>query len=234
MRDTTPPVMLFAAGFGTRMRDLTKGQPKPLVPVAGKALIDHALDLVDDVGAPRVVANLHYLSDMLEHHLRGSGVYTVREEPDILETGGGLRNALPLLKSDTVVTMNTDAIWAGPNPVQILLEKWDPEKMDALLISIPIDHVHGRTSDGDFSLVDDGQLRRGPDMTHNVVYGGVQILKTQGLHAIAETSFSLNLLWNQMAQAGRLFGAHYPGDWCDVGSPEGVLEAEAMLARAHV
>ncbi len=226
--------MLFAAGFGTRMRDLTKGQPKPLVPVAGKALIDHTLDLVDQVAPPRVVANLHYLPDMLERHLMGSDVHTIREEPDILETGGGLRNALPLLKSDIVITMNTDAIWAGPNPVQILLEKWNPEKMDALLISVPLNQVHGRTSAGDFDLADDGQLRRGPGVTHDVVYGGVQILKTQGLQDIAETSFSLNLLWNQMAQTGRLFGARYPGDWCDVGTPEGVLEAEAMLARGHV
>ena len=122
------PVLLFAAGFGTRMKHLTKDRPKPMVTVAGRPLIDHALALAQDISPPTVVANLHYKPETLKAHLIPLGVKTILEEPDILETGGGLRNALPLLGAGPVITMNTDAIWRGPNPLWLLLDAWDPER----------------------------------------------------------------------------------------------------------
>lgn len=222
--------MLFAAGFGTRMGALTAHQPKPLIPVAGRPLIDHALALANDVRANPIIANVHYLPNMLEAYLDNSAVQTIREEPDILDTGGGLRNALPLLGRDTVVTLNSDAVWSGPNPVAMLQDAWEPERMDALLICVPMAQVHGRLSGGDFDIDQNGHLHRGG----STVYGGVQILKTALLHEVAETAFSLNVVWNMMAENNRLFGLRYPGHWCDVGHPGGIAEAEQMLADTRV
>ncbi|GAB4549519.1 MAG: nucleotidyltransferase family protein [Ruegeria sp.] len=219
-------VMLFAAGFGTRMRELTRTRPKPLIPVAGRPLIDHALDLTSAVRPRRVVANLHYLADQLADHLTPRGVLLSHEQPDILETGGGLRAALPLLGPGPVFTMNTDAIWSGPNPLELLQAAWDPARMDALLICVPIAQTIGHAGPGDFRIDPQGRLERGPGH----VYGGIQILKTDGLADIPEKSFSLNVLWDRMHRDGRLFGLQYPGRWCDVGRPEGIALAEEMLA----
>ena len=222
--------MLFAAGFGTRMGSLTAHQPKPMIPVAGRPLIDHALELAIEVGADPIVANVHYLPEMLEAHLGDTPVQIVREEPDILDTGGGLRNALPLLGRDTVVTLNSDAVWSGPNPIAMLQEAWQPEHMDALLICVPMAQVHGRLSGGDFDIDQTGHLHRG----ESTVYGGVQIIKTALLHDVEQDRFSLNVVWNLMAQEHRLFGLRYSGHWCDVGHPGGIVEAEQMLADTRV
>ncbi len=222
--------MIFAAGFGTRMKHLTQSQPKPMIPVAGKPLIDHALETAEAVKPPRVVINLHYLPHVLEAYLANRSVITLREEPDILETGGGLRNALPLLEGDPVLTLNPDAIWAGPNPLRLLLDTWNPEQMDALLICVPLARVHGRNGMGDFRIDQDGRLHRAGDM----VYGGAQIMKTDLLNKVEEHAFSLNVPWNMMAEQGRLFGLSYPGHWSDVGHPDGITIAENMLRDHHV
>ena len=222
--------MLFAAGFGTRMGELTTDRPKPMIEVAGKPLIDHALDLVEPLGLSRVVANLHYKPDLLISHLDGRDIEFSREAPEILETGGGLRHALPLLGSGPVFTMNTDAVWRGPNPLELLLEAWKPDRMDALLMCIPRENAVGHVGNGDFILSETGQISRGPGQ----IYGGVQIVNPSGLHDIEQTIFSLNLLWNQMGKAGRLFGLEYPGKWCDVGRPEGIAMAEALLEQSDV
>lgn len=217
--------MLFAAGFGTRMKHLTADQPKPMIKVAGRPLIDYALDLARDIGPPTIVANLHYRPEPLLAHLAANGVQTVLEEPDILETGGGLRNALPLLGQGPVITMNTDAIWRGPNPLRHLLDAWDPSKMDALLVGIPPAQALEHSGTGDFIIAPDGQLTRGA----GVIYGGVQIIKTDLLAAVAQDAFSLNLVWDKMLENNSLFGLTYPGKWCDVGHPDGITTAEALL-----
>ncbi len=226
MSQSPDAVMLFAAGFGTRMGALTKDRPKPLIEVAGRPMIDHALALVDAVQPSHVVANLHYHADQLRTHLAPKGILISHETPEILETGGGLRAALPLLGTGPVFTMNTDAIWAGPNPLSLLQEAWDPDRMDALLMCVPIGQTIGHAGEGDFTADADGRITRGPGL----VYGGVQILKTNELRHIPEQAFSLNLLWNQMHDRQRLFALEYPGRWCDVGRPEGIALAEGMLA----
>ncbi|MEP6064280.1 MAG: nucleotidyltransferase family protein [Paracoccaceae bacterium] len=229
MRYAQYPLMMFAAGFGTRMKHLTQDQPKPLVNVEGRPLIDHALDLAKGANCDPIAANLHYLADRLEHHLTGTGVTTITELPEILDTGGGLRNALPVLGDGPVMTLNPDAIWDGPNPLDMLRTAWRPDKMDALLICVPIAQTVGRMGTGDFDLNSDDQITRGTQF----VYGGAQIVKTDGLRDITETSFSLNILWDQLSAKDRLFGLRYPGRWCDVGTPEGVSLAEHMLRDAH-
>ncbi|HSG55144.1 MAG TPA: nucleotidyltransferase family protein [Paracoccaceae bacterium] len=230
MRDHPQAVMLFAAGFGTRMGALTADRPKPLVNVAGRALIDHALDLVADAGIPRKVANLHYRADMLERHLSGTDVLFSVEQPEILETGGGLRHAVPLLGDGPVFTLNTDAIWKGPNPLTLALQAWDPGRMDALLVCVSPDMAVGHTGTGDFVLDDTGRLSRGPGW----IYGGAQIIRTEGLNEIRDSAFSLNLLWDRMLERGRLFGFRYPGQWCDVGRPEGIALAERLIGQGDV
>ncbi|MBN9886012.1 nucleotidyltransferase family protein [Salipiger abyssi] len=218
-------LMLFAAGFGTRMGALTADRPKPLIEVAGKPLIDHALDLAEGYGKLRRVVNAHYRADQLEAHLAGRDIAVVREEPEILDTGGGLRAALPLLGQDPLFTLNTDAVWSGPNPLRLLAEAWDPARMDALLLCVPMARAVGRKTAGDFSMDGAGRLLRQGDL----VYPGAQILKTGGLADIPDRVFSLNRLWNVMHEEGRLFGLPYPGHWCDVGHPEGIRLAEEML-----
>ncbi len=220
-------VMLFAAGFGTRMGALTADRPKPLIEVAGKPLLDHALELT--AGLPTRVVNAHYRAEQVAAHLDRSGVVVSVEQPKILDTGGGLRHALPLLGPEPVFTLNTDAVWAGPNPLHLLAEAWDPARMDALLLCVPLTNAVGRKGAGDFTLEDDGQLRWKGDQ----VYTGAQILKTELLAEIPDDAFSLRLLWQRMGDQGRLYGTSYPGHWADVGHPEGILLAEEMLAR-HV
>lgn len=218
-------VMLFAAGFGTRMAPLTDDCPKPLIKVDGKPLIDHALDLVREISPHRIVANTHYLADQMADHLVPLGIDVSPEFPDILDTGGGLRKALPLLGNDPVFSMNTDAIWSGPNPLLMLNEAWDPDKMDGLLICVPIPQTIGHSGTGDFSMRETGQISRGPGW----VYGGVQIIKPDLLHDIPEDVFSMNRLWNMLLEKDTLFGLPYPGYWCDVGHPGGIKLAEDML-----
>lgn len=230
MPDNAFPVMLFAAGFGTRMKALTKDIPKPMIKVAGRPMIDHALGLARDAGVGPLVANLHYKPDVLRTYLEGRGVTCILEAPDILETGGGLHNALPVLGPDPVITMNTDAFWSGPNPLPMLMQAWQPGDMDALLMCVPSLRAIGREGPDDFTSDTDGRLTRGTGQ----VYGGVQIIKTDLLAQMEGGAFSLNRLWDQMLNKERLFGVTYPGYWCDVGHPEGIPLAESLLERQDV
>ena len=226
MTNKPEAAMLFAAGFGARMGALTKDRPKPLIEVSGRPLIDHALDLIDELRPIRVVANLHYRADQLTDHLAGYDVALSLEEPRILDTGGGLRAALPLLGAGPVFTLNSDAIWAGPNPLHLLRNHWNPDKMDALLMCIPVAQTLGHAGPGDFTQDNTGRITRGAGL----IYGGAQILKTDGLKDIKEDAFSLNVLWDQIQKQKRLFALSYPGRWCDVGRPEGIELAEGLIA----
>lgn len=225
--------MLYAAGFGTRMGPLTTGRPKPLIPVAGRALIDHALALADAAGVARVVVNTHYLADQIAAHLAqrlAAGGLALSHEPEILETGGGLRAAEGLLAADPVYTLNTDAVWTGPNALRTLAAGWDATRMDALLLVVPAARATGYRGAGDFALGADGRLARGPGVLPDVVYTGAQILSPRLLDGIEAQKFSTNLGWNIAAARGRLFGVLHPGGWCDVGRPESIPLAEALLA----
>ncbi|MDX8353225.1 nucleotidyltransferase family protein [Cognatiyoonia sp. IB215182] len=220
----TTPILLFAAGLGTRMGDLVKDRPKPMISVAGKALIDHALDLtmIPEVG--QRVVNVHYKADMLRSHLARRPVLISDETEELLETGGGLKKALPLLGEGPVLTLNTDAVWHGPNPIETILSAWRPE-MEALLLLVPKPQVHGHRGAGDFTMDDNGRLVRAPD----AVYPGLQMLRTNGLDAIQNKAFSMNVLWDQIARRGGLYGVNYTGQWCDVGQPSSIPIAESML-----
>ncbi len=217
------PLMIFAAGKGTRMAPLTDVTPKPLIPVAGRTLLDRALDLGRAAGVGQVVVNIHHLGGQIRDHIGAQAL--ISDESDLLlETGGGLRKALPLLGSGPVITMNPDVIWTGPNPISALLSAWD-NSMDALLMLVPIAHTHGRQGGGDFSLGPDNRLIRKGDL----VYGGAQIIRPDRLAEIADQVFSLNRLWDLMIAEGRAYGLIHPGEWCDVGRPDCIPLAEGLL-----
>ncbi|RYH04233.1 nucleotidyltransferase family protein [Salipiger sp. IMCC34102] len=222
------PALHFAAGRGTRMAPLTDDRPKPLVEVAGRALLDHALDLTDVPGiGPRVV-NAHYRGEMLHAHLAGRDI-AISDEATLLDTGGGLRHALPLLGPGPVLTLNTDAVWRGSNPVPRICDAFG-DGIEGLLLVLPKSRVHGHVGAGDFSMDPQGRLTRGRDL----VYTGLQILRTDRLADIPKEVFSLNLVWDRMIAAGTLHGLVWDGAWCDVGRPDTIPLAEALLDRAHV
>jgi MurNAc alpha-1-phosphate uridylyltransferase len=228
MRPTS--LMLFAAGFGRRMGHLTQTTPKPLIQVSGKALIRHALDLTEHLDFSAIVVNLHYLGQQIEGALADTAVQVSWELPDILETGGGLKKALPLLGADPVITLNTDAIWQDNTALQHLLAHWDAQTMDALLLLVPLDHAVGHTGNGDFLLDPTGRILRAKG-EGGFAYVGAQIIKTTLLAEINEQVFSLNLLWDKIIATQRAYGVVYPGIWCDVGSPEGLQLAQEYLDR---
>ncbi|MEL6839256.1 MAG: nucleotidyltransferase family protein [Pseudomonadota bacterium] len=218
------PILLFAAGLGTRMGALVRDQPKPLIKVAGKALIDHALAFTDIPEIGTKVVNVHYRADMMRAHICGSNIAISDETDALLETGGGLKKALPLLDGDPVLTMNTDAIWNGPNPIKTVLDAWSAE-MEALLLIVPKSRVLGHPGQGDFDIADDGRLRR----ARGSIYTGVQMIRTAGLQNIEQEAFSMNILWDQIVGRGGLYGVEYEGQWCDVGQPASIPLAESML-----
>ena len=226
---SNPPraLMLFAAGFGTRMGALTRHCPKPLLPVAGRPLIDRALDQTAGAGIETIVANLHYRADLLQAHLSPKGITCLTEAPDILDTGGGLRAALPHLGPGPVFTLNCDAVYQGPPVLRLLAEAWDPVRMDALLLTVPLSRSRARTKGGDFLIDSQSRLTRGD----GVAYVGAQIVKPDRLTEIPDKVFSVNRLWDLMIAEGRLMGLDYPGLWCDVGTPEGLATAERMIAH---
>lgn len=214
--------MFFCAGRGTRMLALTQDKPKPMIEVAGRPLIDHAIDAMR--GVERRFANLHYHPEALEKHLSSAGIGSIFES-DLLETGGGLKHALPQLNRDTVFTMNTDAVWSGPSPAQVLAQHWDPDQMDGLMLLIPKDRAIAHKGTGDFISAPDDRLTRGA----GDVYTGLQIIKTKYVGDIEQSHFSMNVAWETLLARGTLFGAEYTGRWCDVGYPEAIPLAETML-----
>lgn len=235
VRPEALPLMIMAAGLGRRMRPLTDDRPKPLVPVAGRPLIDHALDLALGAGAAPVVVNTHYHGHMLAAHLARRAdmqpVLRLSPEPRLLDTGGGLRAALPLLRADgaagPVMTLNSDYVWTGPNPLRLLIRQWHGAApgAEALLLLVPVARARGYRGSGDFALLPDGRLARGGPLA----YAGAQILLPGAVAAEADPVFSLNRVWDGMLARGTLYGLLHAGGWCEVGDPDAIPEAEAML-----
>lgn len=218
------PLFLFAAGLGTRMGALTADRPKPLIKVAGRSLLSHALALTEtpEVGARFI--NTHYRAEQLVAALP-PGITAVHE-PALLETGGGLKAALPLTGPGPAMTLNTDAIWTGANPLQELAAAWRDD-MDGLLLLAPADRATGHRGTGDF-LMQNNRLTRANGQPAPV-YLGAQILRAGRLAEIPDQVFSMNLLWDRLIAEGRLYGILHHGGWCDVGHPQAIPLAEALL-----
>jgi N-acetyl-alpha-D-muramate 1-phosphate uridylyltransferase len=229
--------MVLAAGLGTRMRPLTDTKPKPLVPVAGKPLLDHVLDKLAQAGVAIAVVNVHYLADQVEAHLaarRAPKIVISDERQKLLDTGGGVVRALPQLGHAPFFHVNSDTLWIDgvtPNLVR-LAQAFDPARMDALLLLASTAASIGYHGKGDFAMEADGSLRR---RTENevlpFVYAGVALLSPALFADTPSGAFSLNVLFDRAAATGRLAGLRLEGLWMHVGTPEAIAEAEAAIAR---
>ncbi len=222
--------MVFAAGFGTRLGDLVKDRPKPLIEVAGRPLIDHALEIVKTAGVEHCAVNLHYLADQLRAQLKDRpGLTLVHEFPDILDTGGGLLNAVDIVGEGAVFTLNSDTVFRGTNPLLQLKAFWNPTQMDALLLLSAPESAIGHTGHGDFTWSEDNRIRRCEKGENGYVYTGAQIIDTRCLSSVGKRVFSFNQVWNRLISDGRLAGVLYPGKIGDAGTPEGIRASETLL-----
>jgi N-acetyl-alpha-D-muramate 1-phosphate uridylyltransferase len=231
--------MVMAAGLGKRMRPLTATKPKPLIEVGGKPLLDHVLERLRAAGVEKVVVNVHYLADALEAHLasREHGLEVViSDERDLLmETGGGLVRAAPLIDSDPFLALNSDNLWIdGPaDTLKLLASQWDDTRMDALLLLVPLARALNHSGMGDFHMDRSGRLRR-RERSHVApfVFTGIQMISKRLLRDAPEGPFSTNLLWDRAIEEGRCFGAVHQGLWFDVGTPKSIPMTEAALENA--
>lgn len=220
--------MIFGAGLGTRMGALTKDRPKPLIEVAGRPLIEYALALARDAEIGRIVVNVHAHPNMMRDWLASEAPdVLISYEADLLETGGGLKRALPLLGDGPVLTLNSDMVWTGRNPLTRLISVWDAERMDGLLCLVPRADAPSHAGAGDFELSKDGRI---PQRGASFVYAGAGIIQPHTLDGF-EGRFSLNPVWDRIVAAGRLQGVIHGGPWVDVGRPTGIALAEAALAE---
>ena len=228
--------MVMAAGLGKRMRPLTATRPKPLVEVAGKALIDHALDRLRAAGIHKVVVNVHYLADALEAHLKARAsdfdLKISDERKLLLETGGGMIQAGPMIDADPFLVINSDNYWIdGPaDTLHLLASLWRDEQMDALLLVVPQARAGNHRGPGDFHMKADGRLtRRQKGKVAPFVFTGIQMISKRLLKDAPEGAFSTNILWDRAIAEGRCFGAVHQGLWFDVGNPGAIKATERAL-----
>jgi MurNAc alpha-1-phosphate uridylyltransferase len=226
--------MVLAAGLGVRMRPLTDDRPKPMVVLAGRTLLDWALDRIFRTGVRRVVVNTHYRAEVIHRHLTGRDGIVISYEAERLETGGGVRRALATFDGKPFFVVNSDAVWLdGSVPaLSRLAAAWDDTAMDALLLLQPVGMATGYHGSGDYHRAPDGRLsRRGADETAPYLFAGVQILHPRLFEGAPEGAFSLNILYDKAQAAGRLFGLEHDADWFHVGTPEDLARTEDILAR---
>lgn len=230
--------MVLAAGLGKRMRPITDRIPKPLVRIGGRTMLDHALDRLADAGVETAVVNVHHLADDVERHLERRTrprVVISDERGALLETGGGIRKALPLLGPDPFLVLNSDSLWIeGPESnIRRMVRSWQPERMDVLLLLAAAATSVGYDGLGDFSMDAAGRLRRRPEREVTpFVYAGVAIVKPELFAGSPEGAFSLNRLFDRAIEAERLYGLRLDGQWLHVGTPESIGIAEARIAAS--
>lgn len=227
--------MIMGAGHGTRMAPLTDDKPKPLVPFMGKPLIDHALARLAAAGVEEVVVNLHAHADLLEAHLTkitAPRIVLSDERQELLDTGGGVKKARSLLGDDPIITFNSDSVWIeGRRPTLTrMMDAWNPDAMDALLMIASAANTIGEVRRGDFTMEPDGRLMRREEQTvAPFMFAGVQIVNPTLFDEGPEGPFSTNLIWDRAIERGRLFGLRMEATWMHVGTPEDLADAERFL-----
>jgi MurNAc alpha-1-phosphate uridylyltransferase len=232
--------MVLAAGLGQRMRPLTLTLPKPLVRIGGRAMLDHALDRLDEAGIETAVVNVHHLAELVERHLQGRlrpNIVISDERALLLETGGGVKKALPLIGPAPFLALNSDSLWVEGKRSNIagLIAAWDAERMDLLLLLASRETSLGYEGRGDFAMDPDGLLRRREEgEVCPFVYAGVAILKPELFGRTPDGPFSLNLLFDRAIAAGRLHGLPLDGQWLHVGTPDSIPPAEERLAAGFL
>lgn len=231
--------MVLAAGLGLRMRPLTETTPKPLIAVAGRTLLDRAIDRFADAGVETVVVNVHHLADQVVAHLAGREAPRIEisdETGQLLETGGGIGKALPLLGPDPFFAANSDAVVLNGNTPALnrLAEQWNDDAMDGLLLLHSTVEAYGYDGRGDFHADPSGRLtRRGELDVVPYLFTGVQLLHPRLFAGAPEGPFSMNRLYDQALDAGRLYGVVHDGDWFHVGDAAGLAQAEAYMADPY-
>lgn len=231
--------VVLAAGLGTRLRPITDTMPKPLVPVAGKPMIDYGLDALADAGVSRAVVNVHHFADRMEAHLAAYprlDIIISDERAELMNSGGGLKKGLSLLSPGIAYVMNADLFWIGeapdaPTNLQKLAGFFDPERMDMALLCVPLERTTGHNGKRDFQLDQDGRLSRYVDGDNAVVYAGAIVLHSSLLDDAPDDAFNLNIYFDRAISKGRLFGLVMDGEWITVGTPDALPEAEAVIAR---
>jgi MurNAc alpha-1-phosphate uridylyltransferase len=227
--------IILAAGLGQRMRPLTDALPKPLISVAGKSMLERAFDHLQKAGVSHIVVNTHYLAHLIVEKVRTFRPHTLISYEDILlETGGGIKKALPLLGPDTFFALNGDSIWSGSESLNAMEKKWDKQKMDALLLLIPREKAHGYEGLGDFFMDPQGSLRR-PERGQYApyIYIGIQLLSPQLFQSVPSGPFSINLLWDKSLEKGRLYGEMHEGEWFHISTPQDLEKYEPIIAARH-
>ena len=229
--------MVMAAGLGKRMRPLTETRPKPLVEVAGKAMIDHCFEKLVEAGVGKAVVNVHYLADMMEAHLAALPypieIRVSDERAQLLETGGGLAQAKSMIDEENFFCINSDNLWTdGPtNSLHRLAQTWDDGRMDALLLLVPRNAAHNYQGTGDFHLDEENRIsRKRPDQQAPLIFSGIQLISKRLLRDAPEGPFSTNIFWERAIGEGRMFGIVHEGEWFEVGSPQAIAPTEAALA----
>jgi MurNAc alpha-1-phosphate uridylyltransferase len=226
---------VLAAGLGARMRPLTLNRPKPLVELCGKALIDHVLDRLAEAGVETAAVNVHHFADRLSRHLAGRHrprIVICDERDGLLDTGGGAANAMEAIGERPFFTANSDSVWIeGARPaLPRLAERFNPERMDCLMLLASVVTAVGYDGAGDFSMDETGLLeRRGEQPAVPFVYTGVAIVHPRLFDDAPEGAFSMNLLWDRALETGRLYGMRHDGVWMHVGTPDALADAEIAL-----
>lgn len=231
--------VVLAAGLGTRLKPITDTMPKPLVPVAGKPMIDYGLDALAEAGVTRAVVNVHHFADRMEAHLAAYPRLDITisdERAGLMNSGGGLKKGLALLDPGIVYVMNADLFWIGEKSgsltnLQRLAGYFDPEMMDMALLCVPLDHTTGHNGKKDFQLDADGRLARYVDGERPLVYAGAIVLHSALLDDAPDDAFNLNIYFDKAIEKGRLFGVVMDGEWITVGTPEALPLAEAVIER---
>jgi N-acetyl-alpha-D-muramate 1-phosphate uridylyltransferase len=232
--------MVLAAGLGTRMRPLTDTLPKPLVTVAGRALLDHVLDRLADAGVETAVVNVHHMAEQIERHLNGRTRPTIEisdERGELLDTGGGVVKALKRLGNEPFLHMNSDTLWIeGVTPnLPRLAAAFDPARMDILLLLASTTASIGYEGRGDFVMAPDGRLtRRAERQVAPFVYAGAAMLSPAPFADAPKGKFSLNTMFDRAIEAGRLYGQRLEGTWMHVGTPAAIEAAEAAISESVV
>ena len=234
-RKVIKTAMIMGAGLGTRMAPLTDTMPKPLVPFCGRPLIDHVLDRLVEAGVEKVVVNLHHFADKLEAHLaheKRVEIVFSDERDALLDTGGGVKKALPLLGPDPFFVFNSDSVWTDGmvSPLPAMASRWDSGKMDVLMMIASAVNTIGETRRGDFTMDPMGRLiRRQEGTVAPFMYAGVQILNPKLFEGAPDGAFSTNKMWDKAIEAGRLYGHRMDGVWMHLGTPGDIKAAEQFL-----
>ena len=235
---TIKQAMVLAAGLGTRMRPITDTIPKPLVKIAGKSMIDYALDALAEAGVERAVVNVHHHADQMEAHLRSYRrleILISDERDALMNNGGGLVKGFKLLSRDPVFVMNADLFWIGERPgeptnLERLAGFYDASRMDMAMLCVELEKTTGHNGKNDFSMAEDGRLRRYRDAPHDgVVYAGAIAMDPSLLDDAPDDAFNINIYFDKAIARGRLYGTMLDGHWLTVGTPEAVGEAEETI-----